>query len=587
MPSPLALPFALANLLLIVGALVASRRELGALLPRSRDRRRALFLVLLVAFSVRVLNPYRPVHFEDEWFYIDQSHALVRHRLNVFCTLGDMDDCGRFGVFYPIGYPVVLSLTSSLLGFTDVAARAVGIGGGIATVLVTYLLARLLTRDERTALVASLVLALLPMHIRYAMTTSSEMVSVLTEALAILGAVLHVRTGRPANAWLAATSLAFHLTVRRENPLALIPVLAVYGWGGKVRRSPFPWIVALVLVMPHISGYNELNMSATFQLITTQAEDGGLPLHPKHIPRNLWYVRYWLDGYFVPFLFTGLALMGAAAIQRLPPPYFRLVASWWVVRMGVYLLNHFLSFTPRFMLSLSVPFALAAGAGAHAFSPWTSFVIGAVLLSGAAHLPFAYSERFGLELAEGVRSAMVTTHLIIPLALLLWVAWRSRARDPRPQVVVAVACLFLVPLLYPLVDATDGVHRAQREAFALEERTIDGWRHLVGPDCHVIVVEPVRPRYLWRRPTVVANFNILSTEVVRDILKTDLDPLLRDGECVYFYDPMPNGRTRALIHEEYVLELLDRIDVGKVAPDATTLLEEIALYRMTGRRPSP
>ena len=587
MPSPLALPFALANLLLIASALVASRRELGALLPHSRDRRRALLLVLLVAFSVRVLNPYRPVPFEDEWFYIDQSHALVRHRLNVFCTLGDMDDCGRFGVFYPIGYPVVLSLASSILGFNDIAARAVGIGGGIATVLITYLLVRLLTRDDRTALVASLVLALLPMHIRYAMTTSSEMVSMLTEALAVLGAVLHVRTGRSANAWLAATSLAFHMTVRRENPLAIIPLLAVYSGGGRARRSALPWIMALVLIVPHISGFGELNMGATFHLSPTQAEDSVVPLHPKHIPRNLWYVRYWLDGYFVPFLFTALALMGAAAIQKLPSPYSRLVVSWWIVRMGVYLLNHFRSFTPRFMLSLSVPFALAAGAGAHALSPAASFVVGAVLLSGAAHLPFPYSERFGLELAEGVRSAMAAAHLLLPLALLLWAAWRSRSREPRALVAVAVACLFLVPLLYTVVESTDGVHYAQREAFTLEERTIDGWRHLVGSDCHVVVVEPVRPRYLWRRPTIVANFNFLATKAVRDILKTDLDPLLRDGECVYFYDPRPNGRTRPLLHEDYVLELLDRIDVDKVAPDATALLEEISLYRVTGRRPSP
>jgi len=575
---------ALANLLLIAGALVASRREFWKLIPRAPRERRALLLVLLIAFSVRVLNPYRPMPFEDEWLYIDQSHALVHHRLNVFCTYGDMDDCGRFGVFYPIGYPVVLSLASSIFGFTDVAARAVGIMCGIATVLVTYLLARLLVRNERTALVASLVIALLPMHVRYAMATSSEMVSLLTEALAVLGALLHVRTGRPANAWLAAASLAFHVTVRRENPLAIVPVLAVYSSGGRARRSALPWIVAFVLLTPHMSGFNELNMGSTFHLSSTQAEDREVPLHPKHIPRNLWYVRYWLDGYFVPFLFTGLALMGAVAVRGLPVPYARLAASWLLVRMGVYLLNHFREFNPRFMLSLSVPFALLAGAGANIFSPVVSFIVIAVVLSGIAHLPFAYSVRYGIELAEGISSTMAAVHLFLPLALLLWAAWRSR--EPRPHVVIAVACLFLVPLLYTLIETTDGVHHAHREAFALEERTIDGWRYLVGQDCHVVVVEPVRPRYLWQRPTVVANFNFFSTETVSEMLAVELDPLLRDGECVFFYEPRPRGWTASVLHENYVLELLDLIDVNNESPDAIQLLEEIAFYRVRGRRQS-
>ncbi|MDP6626738.1 MAG: glycosyltransferase family 39 protein, partial [Methanopyri archaeon] len=241
MPSPLLVPASLLNLLVLGVALVASRRQLAALVPRGRRERDALLLVLALALLVRVANPFRPLPWMAEGFYADQTEGMLIYRLNGICSTGEMVEsrrpfslflplgergmCRQFAVFYPSGYPFMLAIASSLLGFGTAVPRVLGVLGGTLTVALTYLLARALTRDDRVALTAALVLALLPMHVRFGVKMLSEVFSVLVEVLAVLAAVVHVRSQRSTLGWLVASALAFHITVRRENPIAAIPIL--------------------------------------------------------------------------------------------------------------------------------------------------------------------------------------------------------------------------------------------------------------------------------------------------------------------------------------------------------------------------
>lgn len=589
MPSPLVLPFALANLLLLAGALAASRRELRSALPGGGGERRALFLLLILAFAVRAGNPYHPVPGMEEGFFLDQADGLVHHQLNAICSTGSMGQrllfdlyyplgergvCQQFATYFPVGYPMVLSLASVLLGFSTVAARAVGVLGGTATVACVYMLAYLLTKDRRSALVAGLVLALLPMHVRFGAKGLSEVLSILTEVLAVLAAVLHLRTGRRAPAWLAAASLALHITIKNENLLALVPLFVVYWWGR--RRPPLlPWLLALALVTPHLADWGETRFG---QETSTTILDFG------SVHRNVWYVTYWFDGYFQPWLFTALAVMGGICLLRIPAPGGLLVACWIVARLTLYLLTTLPAFTPRYMLGLSVPFALVCGVGALALPGSLFHLEAAVVLSGLAHLPFAYGPMFGHELPGDTRSMLSTLHLALPLLTLIWVAWCAEGAWRRRLTALALAGAVVITVLYPSVAPGDDIPRPIREAVALEESTFDGWERMVGGGCYVVGPQAMRTRTLWGRHPVVPGTQP-ALEGTEAGLRSDVASLLAREECVYLYDNSRGSDPGAVaMREGFELTLLDRVIVPPELVEAAGDVREHALYRVSPSR---
>jgi len=573
MPSPLALPFALVNLLVIAGALVASRRELSAYLPNTVSGRRALLTVLFLGLVLRAVNPYHHLLWLDEWYPVGQAEGLVHHRLNAFCVRGRMGDCQQFATFDGIGYPLVLGLTSSILGFTELAARTVGVLGGTLTIALVYLLVRILFRDHQSALWAALILALLPMHLRYGATTRLVVLSVLTECLTVLGAALHVRTGRSSAAWLTAASLAFHMTVRKENPLVLVPLMMVYWWGRRkgVRYSPVPWIVALVLLTPYVAGWFEMSMG--YNDVTDR-------LGTSSLARNLDYVLYWFNGYFTPFLFTALAALGMVALAGRSSTLTLLVTFWWSARLVVFLLHDFMFFVPRYMIGLSVPFAIACGLGARTLTCSQRSIATAILLSGLAYLPFAYGDMFGLQLDAGARAILYAIHLLLPVAFLLWAAGRAGGRERRLLAALATIGAILIVLLYPRVAVGDGIPPDVRDYLALEERTVARWRNGVEPSCHVVASVPVRAEHLWgRRMVHVESFFLLPTtgeELVRVVIA-----LVDRGECVYLYDSQGTANARdALAGSSLSLERIDTVPISLKWVEAFGASTELALYRV-------
>ncbi len=582
MPSPLALPVALANLLLIAVALAASRREMSRAIPSSRSMRRELLLVLLLAFAVRVINPYQPLNWNDEWYYQDQSLNLAVNRLNVFCIFGQLDDCQRFAMFYPVGYPVMLSLSSMLFGFTRAATLALGTMAGTLSVGIVYLIARLLSGDHRTALYAAIVAALIPMHVRYSMVSHPEVVSVLFEGLAVLGALLHARTGRAAPGWLGAISLAFAVTVRREAPLALIPMALMYiVTRYRARPTILPWMLALLLTAPHFGDWDEYNWNQMHNESVSEHESILHRVHPRYVVDNVGYMTYWLDGYFLPFLFTALALIGWASWRRLPRGFAALTLGWFTTRLTIYLFHSYTVFIPRYMITLTIPFALAAGAGAAALSLPTGPLVAALVLSGLLHLPFAYSPLYGFELPGSTMSVLTPLHLGIPAVTLLWIAIRTRGGQRLLAGMALVTCLVLNMTFYTTNMTTDGLPRTYSTAFELERETIDGWKAFVKPDCVVVVPRPMPYRVLWQRPVLMLSSHLPMSGTVA-ILRDDVRTLLENGACVYIYETQPEQDvTFEMLHREFELEVIERIIVPKDVAESTEVYRELALYHVT------
>jgi len=521
----------------------------------------------------------------DDTFFRLQAAGLVHHRLNVLCSLGELGDCQRFSAFKSIGYPVLLALMSSATGFTDQATVLLGTMAGLATVSCVYLIMRMLDRSHIEGLGAALVLALLPMHVRYATVTMSEVLSVLTECLAVSGALLHVRTGRRSGAWLAAAAFALHVTFRVENPLALVPLAVVYAWGMRrygVYPAPLPWLLAAVFLVPHFSDFGEFLY-------------GGLPLTRRislqSIPHNARYITYWIDGFHQPFLFTALALLGAAAVSRGAGPMGALVALWFASRVGLHVVHTFSGFVPRYMLPASVPFALLCGVGAHILSPSVAVVVAAVTLSGLAHLPFAYAPFYGIELEPGARSVLAAVHLALPLALLAGTSWRADGAYRRWLVAMGLAGIVLVNVLYPAVFTADGVPRNISGAYELEMNIIEQWRPLVGRECYIVCESPIETAYAWGRRVVIDQKGVIpeGDNVVPDAvprLRTDITGLLADGECLYYYERVYSGtpRTAAMVHDSFRLERIAGEGVMSESADGPTDFKELALWRIVAPR---
>ena len=521
----------------------------------------------------------------DDTYFRLQAAGLVHHKLNVLCSLGELGDCQRFGGFKSIGYPILLALMSVIAGFTAHATILLGTVAAIATVGCVYLIMRMLDRGHIEALTAALVLALLPMLVRYATVTMSEVLSVLTECLAVTGAILHVRTGRRSGAWLAAAAFALHVTLRVENPLAVIPLAVVYVWG--IRRygvypSPLPWLVVAALLIPHFIDYGEFTYA-------------GVPLtariSPTAIPRNVRYVTYWLDGFHQSYFFTALALLGIVALVRGTGPLGALAALWFASRVGLHLVHTFGGFVPRYMLPASVPFALLCGAGAPFLSSSFTVTGTAIVLSGLAHLPFAYAPFYGLELESGVRSTFTVIHLALPLALLAWTVWRGNGTERRHTVVAGMAGAVLVTVLYPAVITADGIPSPLRETYAMEVSIIDQWKPLVGRECFIMYETSIETGYFWDRRVVVDSKGVVgegNTAVPGAVARhrDDIVGLLADGRCVYFYERLytETPRTAAMVHDSFQLERIAGHSVAGGRPDGPTDFRELALWRIVGLR---
>lgn len=229
-----ALAFAAGLACLLVHGVAFARR-----LPRDAGARRSLVVGVLLfaaALALRLLWPER-VHytFNDEYEYLDHAQRLLHD--------------GRWLLWTgPPAGVAFLSVAFALLGPSSEVAFVTTI---VLASLTPPLLERLLRRlgvDRTIALVAALLLVVVPLHVKHAASASLEIPSLLLLLLVLDTFVTQLR----APSALAATSLAIGLflalTVRVEN-WALVMILPVIAWLLRAEtRRPRAGHVALLLL---------------------------------------------------------------------------------------------------------------------------------------------------------------------------------------------------------------------------------------------------------------------------------------------------------------------------------------------------
>jgi len=215
--------------------LARSAARLGERLVRTPDARRDAALgagLLLVALALRLWLPER-VHYtyNDEYEYLDHAQRLLASRAYGLWTGPPA------GVYaYALGF-------AAFGPSSDVAFVLTIVAGSLSAPALAWALGTLGVARP-TAVVAGLLLAVAPLHVKHAASASLEVLSLLAILLAVgsFGALLRAPDGGRALAF--AICLFFALTVRVEN-WALLPLLLLLA--GLLRRERAPLGAALLL----------------------------------------------------------------------------------------------------------------------------------------------------------------------------------------------------------------------------------------------------------------------------------------------------------------------------------------------------
>ena len=115
-----------------------------------------IIIILTIAFVLRLININQSLWL-DEGINVIFARALSYKDLIFSYSVGD---------FHPPFYHLILKTAIEIFGSSELIVRLPSILFGVATVYVTYLIARKLY-DEKTGYIASTLMATAPLHIYY------------------------------------------------------------------------------------------------------------------------------------------------------------------------------------------------------------------------------------------------------------------------------------------------------------------------------------------------------------------------------------------------------------------------------------
>ncbi len=133
-----------------------------------------IYLILLIALILRVINL-------DQSFWLDEAinvnvvKELGYRQLALDYSLGD---------FHPPLFHLILKVWTLIFPVSEVTTRMLSVLLGVGSVFVTYLIAKKLF-EEKTALIASVLLATAPLHIYYSQEARMYMLAAFLASISV------------------------------------------------------------------------------------------------------------------------------------------------------------------------------------------------------------------------------------------------------------------------------------------------------------------------------------------------------------------------------------------------------------------
>jgi len=273
----------------------------------------------------------------------------------------------------PNGWPYLLSVVFRLFGVHERAAFLTNnLLYGLAIVTV-FLIGYLLFESALPGVYAALIFALTPEFMMWANTTAVEPSAALFPGLALLSALIFVRSRENTALWLLAVMTAFAVQFRPESIMLLMVIgLVVLFWGSyTLRRGEFYLLLAIffILMIPHLVhlySFKDAGWGSSGPKFSTEYFKGNFKANALFYLKN---IRF-------PLLFTvlfGLGIVLKAGKGDRVPTTFHLRAklvllSWFLLFWGIFIFFYAGSYNygadVRFSLLSAMPLALLAGYGA-------------------------------------------------------------------------------------------------------------------------------------------------------------------------------------------------------------------------------
>lgn len=208
-----------------------------------------LFFIVIAAYFLRsFVVPHIHYVFYDEYEHLDIAKNMAAARVFARCNFFAKGQCLVYDMpqWVP-GYHFLLSLMFKLFGTGDFVAYNFNVVLGTLSVVVIFLLTFLLTEKKSVALLAALLLSVLPIHLKYSGNSSPEMLSSLFMMLTVLASLIWMKNYSSRAIFLFLASFFYLLFIRPENGLIFLLLIPLI-----IKREPGKLFIFLVLLLPYV-----------------------------------------------------------------------------------------------------------------------------------------------------------------------------------------------------------------------------------------------------------------------------------------------------------------------------------------------
>ena len=244
-------------LLLILAGFLWGFKDIKKLFSRV-DKRAWIILILIIIgglYMRTAVAPFTHRLYYDEDIYLNIAQNIVKEGRTILCNYGNQEQCFE-GVYnkQPNGYPFLMSIIFFFVVSETVAHYATAI---LSTMIIpiVFLIAYLMFKSNKIAILSSLFFSLIPITIIWAPTTTAGSVSILFMGLAFLALLAFLKTRKTPILLLFFSSLAYAVQLRPEGLLFLVVIaLALMLFDRKlfedIRKKNWPMEVSWMTEQP-------------------------------------------------------------------------------------------------------------------------------------------------------------------------------------------------------------------------------------------------------------------------------------------------------------------------------------------------
>jgi hypothetical protein len=327
-------PFCLITLFLLILLIYMNRSSFNRMIRRVDKKTWViLFIIFLSALGVRLfLTP----HFHMVWFH----EFLYMQAGKEILQTGYQGDYIK-----SIGWPVVLSGIFRIFGTSNYVALYASSVIGALTVIMVFLLAYAMTRNQGLSIIAAIIFSLYPAHVLRSGSAETNVVSLFFVTLAFFFEYIYYVEKKDSIFWLSLISISFASLFRPENywlfPLFLVGCILYVprflAGIGKTKISALA--IAFGLSIPNL--FSIIELFSVYVWFPGKVEASIWSIHnilvnSPVLARDLFFGRS------APFFLIPFLIVGAYYLFFLQKKHLIFLGSWFIFNWIIISLSSFI-----------------------------------------------------------------------------------------------------------------------------------------------------------------------------------------------------------------------------------------------------